>query len=249
MSSNKLEKLNTEKEEQKISHEKALTEMREKHAKELGDMEEMFQAFQVQEALENKLDKLHKDYGKNLREEEDSSFCTMDKKWDYDQRLQERRAMPAKDLYQEMNKNYRDKTQYSRTVKTDAHVRITMESQQKSGGVKRPLGDHQREDGQARGAGVAHLMKSQVFQPRPPQTPCPRTAESMDSQQQYGGVKPPPIKTNINGGLEQMCSSGIAARGEHQRKYRHARDAEVAHLLKSQVFQQKVWIHSSSMEE
>ncbi|XP_058246908.1 cilia- and flagella-associated protein 57-like [Hemibagrus wyckioides] len=80
-----IEKLNIEKEERKISQEKALTEMREKHAKELEDMEnkhaeETFQALKVQEDLKQKLDELHKDYGKNLRKEEDSSFCIMDKK-------------------------------------------------------------------------------------------------------------------------------------------------------------------------
>ncbi|KAG7331741.1 hypothetical protein KOW79_005710 [Hemibagrus wyckioides] len=87
--------------------------------------------------------------------------------------MQKRRAVPTNDLYQEMNKIYRDWTRYSRTVKTDAHVRITKESQQKSGGVKLP-----------------------------------------------------PIKTNITRGSQQMCSSAIAARGEHRREDGCARGAE-----------------------
>ncbi|XP_027011738.2 CAP-Gly domain-containing linker protein 1-like isoform X2 [Tachysurus fulvidraco] len=91
-----IEKLNAEKEELKIFYKKTLKEMKEKHAKELDDMEnthvhEIFQAFTEQEVLEKKIEELRKDYMEKLNEEEDNLFLTMNIKRACDKQLQEQK--------------------------------------------------------------------------------------------------------------------------------------------------------------
>ncbi|XP_047674179.1 cilia- and flagella-associated protein 57-like isoform X2 [Tachysurus fulvidraco] len=107
------EKLNTEKEEQKISQDKALREMREKHVKELKFMEnkhaeEIFQAFAVQESLEEKIQKLHSDYEEKLRTEEEKHLSSIEIKQAYDQKLLEQQN--SLQQFQEMVQELLEKT-------------------------------------------------------------------------------------------------------------------------------------------
>ncbi|XP_060739668.1 cilia- and flagella-associated protein 57-like [Tachysurus vachellii] len=107
------EKLNTEKEEQKISQDKALREMREKHVKELKIMEnkhaeEIFQAFAVQESLEQKIQKLHLDYKEKLRKEEEKHLSSIEMKQAYDERLLEQQN--SLQQFQEMVQELLEKT-------------------------------------------------------------------------------------------------------------------------------------------
>ncbi|XP_053495458.1 cilia- and flagella-associated protein 57-like [Ictalurus furcatus] len=77
-----IQMLNAEKEELKISQEKAMTEIMEKHAKELQDQEhkhesQMFKASQNQVELKQRLHSMQHNYEEKLREQEDNHLCTM----------------------------------------------------------------------------------------------------------------------------------------------------------------------------
>ncbi|XP_017339117.1 cilia- and flagella-associated protein 57 isoform X2 [Ictalurus punctatus] len=77
-----IQMLNAEKEEEKVSQEKALTEIMEKHAKELQDQEhkhksQMFKAFQKHVELKQRMQSMQHNYEEKLHEQEDNHLCTM----------------------------------------------------------------------------------------------------------------------------------------------------------------------------
>ncbi|XP_034157779.2 cilia- and flagella-associated protein 57-like [Pangasianodon hypophthalmus] len=90
--------LTTEKENQRVCHQKALTEMKEKHSKELKDKDLSYSGRMILEydkyrELEQKMQKMQQKHEKNLHEAEDSHLRAMeDRKQAYEARLQELQA-------------------------------------------------------------------------------------------------------------------------------------------------------------
>ncbi|XP_017309295.1 cilia- and flagella-associated protein 57 isoform X2 [Ictalurus punctatus] len=102
--------LNTEREDQKDSHQKALTELKEEHAKQLEDQKQsrfegLLDQDELYHELQQKMQMMEKNHAKKLRNAEDSHLCAMeDMKQAYEAKLRELRA----ELEQEV-KNFEEK--------------------------------------------------------------------------------------------------------------------------------------------
>ncbi|MCI4395775.1 hypothetical protein PGIGA_G00195880 [Pangasianodon gigas] len=135
-----IQMLNTEKEEQKVSQEKALTEIMEKHAKELKDQQhnhedEMFKAFKKHDELEQRMQAMQQHYEEKLREHEDNRFrTTMDMKRAYDERLQgqqdklQQSEERLKELQEKLDSEFKDVfLQYDQELQAEKETSMKLE--------------------------------------------------------------------------------------------------------------------------
>ncbi|XP_058246896.1 cilia- and flagella-associated protein 57-like [Hemibagrus wyckioides] len=130
-----IQTLNSEKEEEKISHEKALAEMRENHAKELKEQTlntKLNKAFTVQAEI-------RLNYDQRLFDQVDNHFrTTMDMKRAYEQRIQEQQDQmhcceeKLKELQEKFDSEFKDDfLQHAQELQAEKEMNKTLQDEKK----------------------------------------------------------------------------------------------------------------------